>query len=102
VGTFIEMTAFDVAFALVLCFGTFPFRTQVDRLMSYLETAVPRAEGHIGPLLVLHEYRTTKGPANYDRSQEILSRWRAAERLWATPGGSNDDWYGLPPRPISS
>lgn len=47
------------------------------------------------PLVILHRGRVTGGPAQNPRNQKLLENWRRAGALYATPAGSNDDWYWL-------
>lgn len=47
------------------------------------------------PLVVLHKNRVTGGPAQHPNNRKLLEVWRNAGALYATPVGSNDDWYLL-------
>ncbi|TVU16729.1 hypothetical protein EJB05_40306, partial [Eragrostis curvula] len=47
------------------------------------------------PLIILHRNRVNNGPAKSPHNQKILESWRNAGALYATPPGSNDDWYWL-------
>ncbi|XP_062227279.1 proteinaceous RNase P 1, chloroplastic/mitochondrial [Phragmites australis] len=47
------------------------------------------------PLIVLHRNRVNGGSAKAPYNQKILEKWRNAGALYATPPGSNDDWYWL-------
>ncbi|XP_047080980.1 proteinaceous RNase P 1, chloroplastic/mitochondrial-like [Lolium rigidum] len=47
------------------------------------------------PLIVLHRSRVNGGPAKLPHNQKLLEGWRNAGALYATPPGSNDDWYWL-------
>ncbi|CAM0149073.1 unnamed protein product [Urochloa decumbens] len=47
------------------------------------------------PLIILHRNRVSGGPAKAPFNQKILEGWRNAGALYATPPGSNDDWYWL-------
>lgn len=47
------------------------------------------------PLVVLHKNRVTGGPAQHPNNRKLLEGWRNAGALYATPVGSNDDWYLL-------
>ncbi|KAK3143259.1 hypothetical protein QOZ80_4AG0298190 [Eleusine coracana subsp. coracana] len=47
------------------------------------------------PLIILHRNRVNNGPAKAPYNQKILESWRNAGALYATPPGSNDDWYWL-------
>ncbi|PHT45731.1 Proteinaceous RNase P 1, chloroplastic/mitochondrial [Capsicum baccatum] len=47
------------------------------------------------PLVILHKNRTTGGPAQHPNNKKLLESWKKAGALYATPHGSNDDWYWL-------
>ncbi|KAM5567403.1 proteinaceous RNase P 1, chloroplastic/mitochondrial [Rosa sericea] len=47
------------------------------------------------PLVILHKSRTTSGPAQNPRNKALLESWKKSGALYATPSGSNDDWYWL-------
>ncbi|KAL7148457.1 hypothetical protein ABFS83_06G179700 [Erythranthe nasuta] len=47
------------------------------------------------PLVVLHQNRVNGGPAQYPNNKKLLESWKKAGALYATPVGSNDDWYWL-------
>lgn len=45
------------------------------------------------PLIVLHQGRVNGGPAKHPINKKLLESWKKAGILYATPQGSNDDWY---------
>lgn len=45
------------------------------------------------PLIVLHNRRVTGTKLDKPIHQELVERWRNADALYATPTGSNDDWW---------
>ncbi|XP_060216538.1 proteinaceous RNase P 1, chloroplastic/mitochondrial [Lycium barbarum] len=47
------------------------------------------------PLVILHKNRATGGPAQHPNNKKLLESWKKAGALYATPHGSNDDWYWL-------
>ncbi|KAK3010732.1 hypothetical protein RJ639_011285 [Escallonia herrerae] len=47
------------------------------------------------PLVVLHRSRINNGPALTPRNKKLLEDWKKSGSLYATPAGSNDDWYWL-------
>ncbi|KAG9444004.1 hypothetical protein H6P81_015344 [Aristolochia fimbriata] len=47
------------------------------------------------PLVILHSRRVKGGPADHPNNKKLLEKWRMAGALYATPPGSNDDWYWL-------
>ena len=51
-----------------------------------------RTKRHV-PLIILHENRLRGGEAK--RHARLIQSWRDAGSLYATPAGSNDDWYWI-------
>ncbi|CAA7049577.1 unnamed protein product [Microthlaspi erraticum] len=47
------------------------------------------------PLVILHKSRVHGGPATNPKNRALLEKWKNAGALYATPPGSNDDWYWL-------
>ncbi|XP_030487949.2 proteinaceous RNase P 1, chloroplastic/mitochondrial isoform X1 [Cannabis sativa] len=47
------------------------------------------------PLIVLHNRRVTGPKMNEPTNRAFVDRWKNADALYATPTGSNDDWYWL-------
>ncbi|GMY32247.1 proteinaceous RNase P 1, chloroplastic/mitochondrial-like isoform X1 [Fagus crenata] len=47
------------------------------------------------PLIILHKNRVTGGPAQHPNNKKLLEHWKNSGALYATPPGSNDDWYWL-------
>ncbi|KAL8483720.1 hypothetical protein ACS0TY_026413 [Phlomoides rotata] len=47
------------------------------------------------PLIVLHNRRITGEKMDKPFNRALIDRWRNADALYATPTGSNDDWYWL-------
>ncbi|KAK9715346.1 hypothetical protein RND81_06G159100 [Saponaria officinalis] len=47
------------------------------------------------PLIVLHHKRVTGSNMGQPVDRAVIDRWRNADALYATPTGSNDDWYWL-------
>lgn len=47
------------------------------------------------PLVILHKNRVTGGPAQHPNNKKLLEHWKNSGALYATPLGSNDDWYWL-------
>lgn len=45
--------------------------------------------------MILHKSRVNGGPATYPKNKALLEKWKNAGALYATPPGSNDDWYLL-------
>lgn len=44
------------------------------------------------PLVILHQSRVNGGPAQNPKNKRLIETWKKAGALYATPGGSNDDW----------
>ncbi|KAJ4951510.1 hypothetical protein NE237_028342 [Protea cynaroides] len=47
------------------------------------------------PLIVLHQSRVYGGPAENPKNKKLIQSWKNSGALYATPVGSNDDWYWL-------
>ncbi|XP_057764600.1 proteinaceous RNase P 1, chloroplastic/mitochondrial-like [Salvia miltiorrhiza] len=47
------------------------------------------------PLIVLHNRRITGEKMDEPFNRSLIDKWRNADALYATPTGSNDDWYWL-------
>lgn len=47
------------------------------------------------PLVVLHNRRISEHMMNKPGNRALIERWNMANALYATPTGSNDDWYWL-------
>ncbi|KAM7251662.1 hypothetical protein ACFE04_023545 [Oxalis oulophora] len=47
------------------------------------------------PLVIFHTNRVTGGPATHPNNKQLIDSWKRAGALYATPLGSNDDWYWL-------
>ncbi|KAJ1394653.1 Tetratricopeptide-like helical domain superfamily [Sesbania bispinosa] len=47
------------------------------------------------PLIILHVNRVNGGPAQSPNNRRLIENWKQNGVLYATPQGSNDDWYWL-------
>ncbi|KAL4035735.1 hypothetical protein IC575_004441 [Cucumis melo] len=47
------------------------------------------------PLIVLHNRRITGRKMEEPVNKTLIEKWKNADALYATPTGSNDDWYWL-------
>lgn len=47
------------------------------------------------PLIILHNKRLTGNEMNLPANKAFVERWKKVDALYATPTGSNDDWYWL-------
>lgn len=45
------------------------------------------------PLVILHRHRITDRFAQIPKNKKLLASWQGSGALYATPAGSNDDWY---------
>lgn len=65
----------------------------ITQVKAVVEKLVERSRGKL-PLVVLHNKRVTALMEN-PCYKKILEDWQAHGALYATPSGSNDDWYWL-------
>ncbi|XP_021732705.1 proteinaceous RNase P 1, chloroplastic/mitochondrial-like [Chenopodium quinoa] len=70
---------------------SFDFR-QLANVVNRLQQISPTKKL---PLVILHQNRIYTGPAETTNIKRMLGSWRKAGALYATPLGSNDDWYWL-------
>ncbi|KAL3653934.1 RNase P 1, chloroplastic/mitochondrial [Castilleja foliolosa] len=70
---------------------TFSF-AEIARVVNQMRQISPSKKL---PLVVLHQNRVTGGPAQHPRNKSLIESWKKAGALYATPQGSNDDWYWL-------
>ncbi|KAK4283801.1 hypothetical protein QN277_000714 [Acacia crassicarpa] len=47
------------------------------------------------PLIILHNKRITGHKMDEPFNRELIEKWKNADALYATPTGSNDDWFWL-------
>lgn len=47
------------------------------------------------PLVILHNRRVTGNKMDEGMNKSLVEKWKTADALYATPTGSNDDWYWL-------
>nr|XP_043626939.1 proteinaceous RNase P 1, chloroplastic/mitochondrial-like [Erigeron canadensis] len=47
------------------------------------------------PLIILHNRRITGDKMEDGLNKTLIEKWKTADSLYATPTGSNDDWYWL-------
>lgn len=66
-----------------------------SQLRSVVNKLRQMSESKKLPLIILHKSRTTGGPAQHPNNKKLLESWKKAGALYATPHGSNDDWYWL-------
>ncbi|XP_057801622.1 proteinaceous RNase P 1, chloroplastic/mitochondrial-like [Salvia miltiorrhiza] len=65
---------------------------QIERVVNQLRQISPSKKL---PLVVLHQARVKGGPAQKPNNKKLLESWKKVGALYATPQGSNDDWYWL-------
>ncbi|KAL7148783.1 hypothetical protein ABFS83_06G202800 [Erythranthe nasuta] len=70
---------------------TFSF-SQIARVVNELRQISPSKKL---PLIILHQGRVSGGPAQNPNNKRLLESWKKGGSLYATPQGSNDDWYWL-------
>ncbi|KAH8511530.1 hypothetical protein H0E87_008920 [Populus deltoides] len=70
---------------------TFNF-SQLNNVVNRLHDMSPSKKF---PLVILHTSRVNGGPAQSPYNKKLLERWKNSGALYATPAGSNDDWYWL-------
>ena len=70
--------------------GGFNFN-QIGEVVDRLQSAHPE----LRPLVLLHVNRTKAPPAHTPAALALLERLRADNCFYATPHGSNDDWYWM-------
>ncbi|KAI4305820.1 hypothetical protein L6164_029163 [Bauhinia variegata] len=66
-----------------------------SRLKSVVEEIREMSPSKRMPLIILHKIRVTGGPAQSPYSKKLIEKWKQNGALYATPHGSNDDWYWL-------
>lgn len=66
--------------------------SQINRVVKELRQIISSKKL---PLVILHQSRVTGGPAQHPNNKKLLESWKRAGALYATPLGSNDDWYWL-------
>lgn len=47
------------------------------------------------PLIILHNRHISGGKMDEPANKKLIEKWKNADALYATPTGSNDDWYWL-------
>ncbi|KAF7813849.1 proteinaceous RNase P 1, chloroplastic/mitochondrial-like [Senna tora] len=47
------------------------------------------------PLIILHNKRISGNKMDEPINKELIDKWKNSDALYATPTGSNDDWYWL-------
>ncbi|XVF00065.1 hypothetical protein REPUB_Repub03eG0253700 [Reevesia pubescens] len=65
---------------------------QLNNVVNQLQQMSPSKRS---PLVILHQSRVTGDLARNRNSRNLLESWKRAGALYATPRGSNDDWYWL-------
>ncbi|XP_021723629.1 proteinaceous RNase P 1, chloroplastic/mitochondrial-like isoform X3 [Chenopodium quinoa] len=65
---------------------------KVNAIVNGLRQMLPSRKW---PLIVLHNRRVTGSKLDKPMNKEYVEKWKNADALYATPTGSNDDWYWL-------
>ncbi|XP_027175263.1 uncharacterized protein LOC113774829 [Coffea eugenioides] len=66
--------------------------SKVNAVVNGLRQMLPSKKW---PLIVLHNRRLTGDKMNEPVNRALIEKWKNADALYATPTGSNDDWYWL-------
>ncbi|KAK2371381.1 proteinaceous RNase P [Trifolium repens] len=66
--------------------------SQLDNVVRQLRELSPSKRL---PLIILHVNRVTGGRAQSPNNKRLIENWKKNGVLYATPYGSNDDWYWL-------
>ncbi|KAG9456142.1 hypothetical protein H6P81_000650 [Aristolochia fimbriata] len=66
--------------------------TKVNSVVNGIRQKLPSKKL---PLIVVHHRRISGGRMEEPTNKKLLEKWRNADALYATPSGSNDDWYWL-------
>ncbi|KAJ0989250.1 hypothetical protein J5N97_007606 [Dioscorea zingiberensis] len=70
------------------CFSISKVNTVVNGIRQKLPTKK-------WPLIIIHNKRLTGGRMDEPINGKLLEKWKNADCIYATPTGSNDDWYWL-------
>ncbi|KAH7511934.1 hypothetical protein FEM48_Zijuj12G0036400 [Ziziphus jujuba var. spinosa] len=65
---------------------------QINAVVNAIRQKLPSKKW---PLIVLHNKRITGRRMDEPINRALVDKWRNADALYATPTGSNDDWYWL-------
>ncbi|KAL0374363.1 UNVERIFIED_CONTAM: Proteinaceous RNase P 1, chloroplastic/mitochondrial [Sesamum radiatum] len=65
---------------------------QVNAVVNGIRQMLPSRKW---PLIVLHNRRITGEKMDEPFNKALIEKWKNADALYATPTGSNDDWYWL-------
>ncbi|KAK6944955.1 Protein-only RNase P, C-terminal [Dillenia turbinata] len=65
---------------------------QINAVVNGIRQKLPSKKW---PLIVLHNKRITGQKMDEPVNKALIERWKNADALYATPTGSNDDWYWL-------
>ncbi|GFY98359.1 proteinaceous RNase P 3 [Actinidia rufa] len=69
-----------------------PFEAVVNAVVNGIRQLLPSKKW---PLIVLHNRRITDYNMHKPANKTIVEKWKNVDALYATPTGSNDDWYWL-------
>ncbi|EXB84762.1 hypothetical protein L484_001212 [Morus notabilis] len=74
-----------------------PFEAVVDgaNINAVSNGIRPKLPSKKWPLIVLHNRRITGPKMDEPFNRALIDKWRNADAIYATPTGSNDDWYWL-------
>ncbi|KAJ0030115.1 hypothetical protein Pint_13201 [Pistacia integerrima] len=66
--------------------------SRVNAIVNGIRQMIPSKKW---PLIVLHNKRITGPKMDQPVNRALIEKWKNADALYATPTGSNDDWYWL-------
>ncbi|KAH9608418.1 hypothetical protein KSS87_021352 [Heliosperma pusillum] len=69
-----------------------PSKACVNAVVNGIRQLLPSKKW---PLIILHNKRVTECTMGEPMNRAVVEKWRNADALYATPTGSNDDWYWL-------
>ncbi|KAJ6797202.1 proteinaceous RNase P 1, chloroplastic/mitochondrial-like isoform X1 [Iris pallida] len=66
--------------------------TKVNAVVNAIRQKIPSRKW---PLIILHNRRLTGRKMVEPLNEKVIEKWKNADAIYATPTGSNDDWYWL-------
>ncbi|KAF8400811.1 hypothetical protein HHK36_014113 [Tetracentron sinense] len=68
------------------------FGTSINAVVNGIRQKLPSKKW---PLIVVHNKRIIGGKMDEPANRTLIEKWKNGDALYATPTGSNDDWYWL-------
>ncbi|KAK1264401.1 hypothetical protein QJS04_geneDACA019426 [Acorus gramineus] len=66
--------------------------TKVNAIVNCIRQKLPSKKW---PLIIVHHKRLSTGKMNETINKKQIEKWKNADAVYATPTGSNDDWFWL-------